>query len=113
MFKIDSDTLEISISRGDGGTIGLKANGGEYEFQPNDKIKFNVYEKKGYDKTPLFSKVVTVESATTTVYIPFHEEDTDFVPEINKKNQYWYDVTLNETNTIVGYENSDGERPRS
>ena len=80
-----------------------------YEFQVDDKVTFNIYEKKGYDKDPLMTKEVIVSEITDCVDIPLSKENTTFGEQINKPTIFWYDITLNEKMTIVGY-NEDGEK---
>lgn len=78
-----------------------------YQFQVGDKIKFNIYEKKGYDIEPLKSKVITIQSASYECEIPLYEADTTFGDLSNKPITYWYDITLNEDMTIICY-NEEG-----
>lgn len=80
-----------------------------YQFQVGDKVKFNVYERKGYDKEPLLSKTIDVLQTGYEVSIPLYEEDTTFGEIPNKAITYWYDITLNEDLTIVCF-NEDGAR---
>ena len=78
-----------------------------YEFQPGDKVKFNIYEKKGYDQTPIVSKEIEVQTADDECMIPLYEADTTFGDIPNKPVTYWYDISLNEDMTIICY-NEDG-----
>lgn len=80
-----------------------------YEFQPGDVIKFNVYERKGYDQNPLMTKTVVVNTASFTVDINLSETNTTFGPIVNKETIYWYDITLNDDLTIVCY-NEEGAK---
>lgn len=80
-----------------------------YQFQPGDNIKFNVYERKGYDKSPLLSKVITLLEPSDIVDIPLTEEDTSFGEIQNKPVTFWYDLTLNDDQTIVCF-NEDGAK---
>ena len=96
----DSDYEESSVSLD---TLTLQL----YEFQVGDKVKFNIYDKKGYDKETLVSKEVEVETAGEQVDILLTEGDTTFGDIANKPITYWYDITLNEDLTIICY-NEDG-----
>jgi len=78
-----------------------------YQFQVGDVIRFNIYEKKGYDQLPITSKDITIASATDECMIPLYEADTTIGEIENKPVTYWYDITLNEDMTIVCY-NEDG-----
>ena len=80
-----------------------------YEFQIGDEIKFNIYERKGYDKDPLMTKTIVVDTAGDEVVIPLEEADTTFGEIPNKATEYWYDITLNEDLTIVCF-NEEGAR---
>lgn len=92
----DSDYEESSVSL-DTLTMVL------YEFQVDDKITFNIYQKGGYDKEPLLTKDIIVETAADNIDIPLLEEEMTFGKISNKAVTYWYDITLNEDNTIVCY----------
>lgn len=108
MFKID-DKKNIHITRGDIGTMNVKAKdqeGGEYEFKANDIVRFSIYEKGNMAKV-IRQIEKTVESATTTVAINLTSEETRIGDIINKPVNYWYEIQLNpDTNpqTIVGYD---------
>ena len=80
-----------------------------YEFQEGDVVIFNIYEKNGYGKQPLMTKETKVTEATESVDILLTEEDTTFGSPVNKATIFWYDITLNDSITIVCY-NEDGPR---
>jgi hypothetical protein len=80
-----------------------------YQFQVGDTIDFVIYEKNGYDRTPMSHKHIEVESTSDSVTIELTGEDTTFGEISNKPTTYWYDITLNDTNTIICY-NEDGAR---
>lgn len=80
-----------------------------YQFQVGDVVKFNIYDKKGYDKEPMMSKSFEVDTATYELALPLNEEDTTFGEIPNKATTYWYDITLNEDLTIVCF-NEEGAR---
>lgn len=80
-----------------------------YQFQIGDKITFNIYEKNGYNKDPLLKKEINVTSMGSSIDIPLLEKDTTFTNSINKETIFWYDITLNNNQTIVCY-NEDGAK---
>ena len=80
-----------------------------YQFEIGDIIKLNIYERNGYDKEPLKTKIIEVEESSDEVLIPMTEEDTTFGEIPNKPVTYWYDITLNDDLTIVCY-NEEGAR---
>ena len=80
-----------------------------YEFQLTDKITFSVYDKKGYRKTPVFSKSfklsdISYTTPTTSVEIPLSSTETKSFELLDKPKTYWYDIVLNDTTTILGYD---------
>lgn len=127
MVALDDDRTTIRITRGDmtGGYNNVLAfccpyidsDTGEeklYKFKVNDLISFVVYEKKGYTKKELFRKNYTLKdlgykSGTEVPEIPLTENDTRKFPLVNKPVTYWYDIILNNKNTIIGYD-EDGAK---
>ena len=85
-----------------------------YVFQLTDKITFSVYEKKGYTKKPIFTKSYLVSSLynepTESVEIPLTDTDTNKFELLNKKRKYWYDIVLNDTTTILGFDEKGGKQ---
>lgn len=114
MFKINSTSKQISITRGDIGAIEVKANnedGSEYEFKVGDVVRLKVFERKDCSCVVL-QKDVSVEEASTSVTINLKSEDTKIGELINKPTKYWYEIELNpETycQTIICYD-EDGEK---
>ena len=124
MVAIEDNTI-IHLTRGDITTgefnrlaFYLPVSDGEnetnYEFKPTDKITFVVFNKKGYTKNEIFRLEYTLEDLeytepTTVVEIPLTEELTSKFPLLNKRATYWYDISLNDTLTILGFD-SDGAK---
>jgi hypothetical protein len=114
MFKIDSSSKQISLTRGDVASIEVKANnedGSAYEFKVGDVVRIKVFERKDCGCVVL-QKDVLVEEANTSVLINLASEDTRIGEIINKPTKYWYEIELNpETHcqTIVCYD-EDGEK---
>ena len=86
-----------------------------YEFQLTDKISFVVYPKKGYTKNEILRKDYTLEDLgytepTQVVEIPLTEEDTTKFPLLNKKATYWYDIALNDTLTVLGFDDEGSKK---
>ena len=75
-----------------------------YEFEENDKISIIVYNKKGYGENPLMTKETVVAKSSNSVDIVLTEEDTTFGEVANKAIVYWYDITLNDNQTIVCFD---------
>ena len=113
LVKIDNTEKTIELSRGDAVTIGLKIpldSKTNYEFQTGDIIKLRIYEKNGYTQETKLEKDFEVSEPTEIVNIILEEEDTMFAPISNKTIEYWYDISLNEDKTIIGYTKEDGPR---
>lgn len=114
MFKIDSTSKQISITRGDVGAIEVKAtseDGSEYVFNVGDVVRIKVFEKKDCGCVVL-QKDATVEIETTSVLLNLTSEDTKIGEIINKPTEYWYEIELNpdtHCQTIVGYD-EDGKK---
>lgn len=114
MFKIDDEST-IHITRGDAGCICVFAEdekGQDYIFQPNEKVRFKVTEKKNTSNVVL-EKTVTITKVTTSVNIILEKEDTKIGDLINKPTDYWYEIELNpdssDVQTILGYD-EDGPK---
>lgn len=111
MFKIDSNTKQISITRGDVASIDVTATNetnGNHIFNVGDIVRFNVIKKKECNCIVL-SKEVVVEEETTSVKINLTSQDTKIGEVINKPVEYWYEIEINpetECNTIIGYDES-------
>lgn len=125
MVAIEDNTI-IHLTRGDITTgelnrlaFYLPVSDGEtetnYEFKLTDKISFVVFPKKGYTKNEIFRLDYTVEELgytepTTVVEIPLTEELTSKFPLLNKKATYWYEISLNNTLTILGYDDENAKK---
>lgn len=86
-----------------------------YIFQLDDKITFVAIEKKGYTKEEIFRKEYTLKDigyieSTDTVELPLTEEETKLFPLSNKAQTYWYDLILNDTTTMLGFDNEGGKK---
>jgi len=108
MFKVKDD-MSIHVTRGDVGTIEVKANnedGSEYTFQVGDIVRLGVFAKKNFNLIKL-QKDVTVQAESTSINMSLTDEDTTIGSIINKPVDYWYEIQLNpDTNpqTIIGYD---------
>lgn len=112
MFIINEDK-SIYITRGDAALFAVTAvqDGQPYTFQPNDVVRFKVFEKKGCD-TVVLQKDFFVNEACASVDIELLRADTKIGEIIHKPKDFWYEVELNpETypQTIIGYD-EDGAK---
>jgi len=121
MIAIGEDKRTIYLTRGDKTSEFFRlafyfpiynfATGKEenYTFQLTDKISFIVKEKKGYTKPDVLriEKTLAEMGYTEPTQYPeiqLTEEDTKAFDLSNKKKTYWYDIVLNDTTTILGYD---------
>jgi hypothetical protein len=86
----------------------------KYKFKLTDKIAFVVKEKKGYTKAEVLriEKTLAEMGYTEPTEYPeiiLTEEDTKAFNLLDKKKTYWYDIVLNDTTTILGYD-EDGAK---
>lgn len=125
---VDIEERNIHLTRGDAPTGELNRlafylpvkdlDTGEieyYEFQLTDKISFVVKPKKGYTKEEIFRIDYTLAELgytepTTVVEIPLTEELTSKFLLKNKKDTYWYDIALNDTLTILGFDDEGASK---
>lgn len=128
MIAIDEDQKTIHLTRGDitGSEINRLAiqypiwdieNEEEilYEFQLTDRITFTAFEPKGYTKWEIFSVSYTIAqlgyiAPTTTPEIIITSEMADSFELLNKKKTYWYEITLNDRNTILGMDDEGAKK---
>lgn len=111
-WKYEEATKTIKVNRGDKLPISLTIPISEeenYLFKVGDKITFGVYEKKGYEKPAVILKEVTVEKETDTIDLSLTSEETKIGEIQNKTVEYWYEIQLNENETIIGADD-DGNK---
>ena len=111
MLKIDSSTKQINLTRGDIASFKIKAmndDGTYYQFNTGDVITLAVYEKKNLENVKLKKGVIIVEPSENAI-LNLTSEETKLDNLINKPIEYWYEITLKNTNsndeqTIIGYD---------
>lgn len=116
MLIIENEN-EIHINRGDTGNIDFMiplCNNKRYMFNVGDKLTFDVYEKKGYDKSPVLHKEIEIEEQKDIATFNLTEDDTTIGEVINKPVDYWYEIQYhnkseNSNETVLGYD-LDGEK---
>lgn len=112
MVEVDiNDGKTIRAHRGDTGILAYSipvSNTENYKFQKGDTIQFIVFEKKGYDKDPVLKKEIKVEEECEEVLIKLDSKDTALGEKSNKTIVFWYEISLNNTETTLGYEDDNG-----
>ena len=114
MIKVDGTT--IYCTRGDNGnTLGDNivfgyedVDGNPVSFTVGQKVVFKVFDPKNVNNV-FIQKEVDIEEICTEVTIPLTDEDTSFGELINKPVTYNYEISIDDTGTIIGY---DDEGPK-
>lgn len=123
MVEVGEDQETIYLTRGDvpfqnqlAFYLPLKEDESEkYQFQLTDKIAFVVKEKKGYTKTEVLRVEKTLAEmgyveATYYPNIDLTEAVTKIFELTNKPKTYWYDIVLNNSVTILGYDQNGAKK---
>lgn len=87
----------------------------KYMFQPDDKITFVVMKKNGYTQEEILKKEYRLRDIgyyweTETAELPLTKEETKLFPLSNKAQTYWYDLILNDTTTMLGFDNEGAKK---
>lgn len=87
----------------------------KYKFQPDDRITFVVMNKKGYTQEEILRKEYTLRDIgytdeTEVAELPLTKEETKKFPLSNKKQTFWYDIVLNDSTTILGFDDEGAKQ---
>lgn len=105
VYWYDNKTKKLYDSNYNETTIELSTLSMEYyQFKVGDVIRFNIYNRNGYDDETLKTKEIIVSEVCEALDIPLTEEDTTFGKVSNKEITYWYDITLNNDLTVVCFD---------
>lgn len=102
MLETNNENQIIEITRGDKATIELECPG--YTFKEEDFIEFRVYKKEELNNDPVLTKRVEISEECEKVYIDLTEEDTRIGEMLNEEAEYWYEIELNNNQTLIGYD---------
>ena len=106
MIKVEEST--IHVTRGDEGKIQFSCkdeNGNDYEFSGGQKVILKVFNRKNYSDV-ILKKEVLIDEVCTSVTIPLNSEDTTIGDYINKPIKYNYEISIDDTNTVIGYDDA-------
>lgn len=110
MQKIDGSTIKLNRGESLNITLSIKQEDGtSYTFLENDKITFGIYNKGKMSEEPVLLKTYNATPGETTIDINLTNEETKIGDLINKPVEYWYEIELNDTYTIIGYDD-DGAK---
>lgn len=109
MIKVDGTT--IYCTRGDNGStlnndieFGYEdVDGNPIDFEVGQIVVFKVYDPKNVNNV-VIQKEIEIEEICSSVTIPLTEDDTSFGNLINKPVKYNYEISINDTGTIIGYD---------
>lgn len=107
MLIIEGKT--IKFSRGDEIVLNFSCkdkNKNDYVFGVGETVQFRIFEKNGYGGEAILSKEITIDEETTIVPISLSSQDTMIGEDINSPVKYWYEISINEDNTVIGYDNA-------
>lgn len=105
MFKITNNQIEIT--RGDKCTIEFSIK--DFEFGLGDVVYFRVYDRNKLNEEPVIDKEIAVQESTEKVDIVLTSQDTKIGTMKNKPVEYWYEISLNDNQTVIGYD-EDGPK---
>ena len=111
MVQIKGKT--IHLTRGDIAILAITVkndDGTDYNFRPNDVVRFKVMKRKDCNSILLQKDVAGVEGTSVDIFLT--SDETKIGEVINKPVTYWYEVELNPDTlpqTIIGYDES-GEK---
>lgn len=114
MIKVDGFT--IYCTRGDdGSTLGNNIefgyediDGNPVDFSIGQKVIFKVFDPKNVQNV-VIQKEIDIEEVCSSITIPLTNEDTSFGNYINKPVKYNYEISIDDTGTIIGYD-EDGPK---
>lgn len=105
MFRIENNKIELT--RGDSVDFTFSIPG--YTFKVGDIVSFRVYNRKALNKDPLLVKNIHVDKASDKIWINLSNKDTKIGEMVNEKTIYWYEVSLNDEFTAIGFDNNGGK----
>lgn len=106
MFKIVKDVFKVT--RATKGTFEFSLD--DYVFKPDDTIEFRLYEKGKLDKKPVKSKEIKISEESTSVDIELTCDDTNIGIPCNEMVEYWYEIELNDDQTVMGFDEKGPKR---
>ena len=100
MFEIKNDT--IYLTRGDKATINLEIP--DYVFKVGDTVKFKLYNEYELDKQAILTKIINIKTEVDNINIELTSEETKLGEMLNTAKIFWYEIELNDNQTILGYD---------
>lgn len=106
MFEIDENGTTLHITRGRAGTLqfDLSMPDEELNLTEDDMFTFIVKPKNGFDSQEYVLKKDIKPIDNDSVVLTLTSEDTSIGELINKPVTYWYELSLNGKQNIIGYD---------
>lgn len=107
MYKIEGNT--IMASRGDAFSIDFTIE--DYVFTEDDVVKLSVFDRNSSFEDAYITIIGVVDLENNKVVFSLNEDDTAAIGDaISKPTTYWYQISLNGDQTVLGYD-EDGPKP--
>lgn len=98
MTEIVEGTNQIRHHRGDKLEYTV-----EYNFEKYDVLTFAIYNVKGLNQAPIIFEKFTVDKDCDSYTIEIDSETMKIGEMTNRKKNYWYEISLNDEKTLVGF----------
>jgi len=112
MLTIGTDK-KMSFNRGDKVSFTFNAtdaDGDPYTFLTSDVLTLNIVKTKKYTNGTVFTKDFIIETAGENQVLELTADETKSMCEmINEPLTLWYEIVLNDDETLVGYD-ADGAK---
>lgn len=106
-MKFNKEDKSIEINRGDKGTIKVINKNGSFSI--GDKLKFSIVERGNYNNI-LFQKEYEINEESSIAYIYLNPEDTRFSDVISSKEEFWYEIEYNDSQTLIGFDSDKAKK---
>lgn len=81
----------------------IDKDGNPFDLTPGQKVFFKVFNPKDFNEV-FIQKEIDISEVCSSVDIHLSSEDTTFGPIINKEVTYFYEISIDGTGTIIGYD---------
>lgn len=98
MTEIDKETNQVYHQRGDKLTYPV-----EYDFKKYDTLTFAIYNTRKLDEKPIVFEKFTIDKDCDSYTIEIDSETMKIGDMLNRKKDYWYEISLNDEKTLVGF----------
>ena len=100
MFKIKGN--DFHVTWGDIGSFNITLDG--YTFKSGDRVRINVYGEDLMNTTPIMTYEKQISESTIKATIDLGSLYTQIGDPPTERTTYWYEITLNDTQTPFCYD---------